>query len=77
MKSFVVATLAAVAAPKPGVDYEALAAYMPQLRAKDGYLDKIIFDGSAGIFLSLVDMREPRASRPTLRWDGGPAWPIS
>jgi hypothetical protein len=46
-----------VAAPKPGVDYEALAAYMPQLTAKDGYLDKIIFDGSAGIFLSLVDMR--------------------
>jgi hypothetical protein len=29
----------------------------PQLTAKDGYLDKIIFDGSAGIFLSLVDIR--------------------
>lgn len=49
-----------VVGPKPGVDYEALAAYMPQLTAKDGYLDKIIFDGSAGIFLSLVDMREDK-----------------
>jgi hypothetical protein len=46
-----------VAAPKPGVDYEALAAHLPQLTAKDGYLDKIIFDGSVGIFLALVDKR--------------------
>jgi hypothetical protein len=46
-----------VKGPKPSVDYGALAAYMPQLTAKDGYLDKIIFDESAGIFLSLVDMR--------------------
>jgi hypothetical protein len=49
-----------VAGPKPDVDYGALAARMPQLTAKDGYLDKIIFDATAAIFLSLVDSREDK-----------------
>jgi len=49
--------------PNADVDYSAIAAHMPQFTAQDGYLDKIIFDASPAIFLSLVDERADKQGR--------------
>ena len=49
-----------ISGPKPGVDYGALAARMPQITATNDYLDKILFDASPAVFLSLVDEKEDR-----------------
>ena len=40
--------------PEPGVDYAALAAEMPKIRADLEYLDKIAFDSSPLVFATLI-----------------------
>jgi hypothetical protein len=44
--------------PKKGVDYDALAARMPELRAKLEYLDETLFQGSKLLSLALIDTKK-------------------
>jgi hypothetical protein len=44
-----------LAGPKPGVDFGALAAEMPKLRARLDYLDKALFEASPLVFATLID----------------------
>ena len=48
---------ALVGTPKPGVDYAKLAAEMPEIRAKLDYIDQALFEGSALVAASLIDMK--------------------
>ena len=43
--------------PKPGVDYAALAAEMPKIRARLEYIDNIAFDASPLVFATLISDR--------------------
>ena len=43
--------------PKEGVDYQALAAKMPEIRAELDEARKALFDAAALVFMSLVDMK--------------------
>jgi hypothetical protein len=47
-----------IGAPKPGVDYGKLAAEMSQLRARLDYIDKSLMTVSAGVFATLIDLKE-------------------
>jgi hypothetical protein len=44
-----------LAGPKPGVDYGALEAKVPQLRAELENAQKIIFESAAPVFMTLID----------------------
>jgi hypothetical protein len=46
-----------VAGQKPGVDYQKLAAEMPQIRARLDYIDQSLFQVSPGIFATLIDLK--------------------
>jgi hypothetical protein len=46
-----------LAGPAEGVDYQALAGKVPEIRAELDETRKIILDGAAPIFMSLIDMR--------------------
>lgn len=46
-----------LAGPTEGVDYQGLAAKMPQIRAELDETRKLIFDGAAPVFLTLVDLK--------------------
>lgn len=46
-----------LAAPKPGVDYSALAAKMPQLRAELEATQKGVFEATPLVFMTLLDMK--------------------
>jgi hypothetical protein len=46
-----------LAGPKPGVDYQALAAKLPEIRAELDDVRKGLFTASPLIFMSLVDMK--------------------
>jgi hypothetical protein len=43
--------------PKPGVDYEGMAAKVPEIRAEMDNVRKALFDAAPLVFMSLVDMR--------------------
>jgi hypothetical protein len=43
--------------PKPGVDYQALAAEMPQLRAELEATQKAVFEAAPLVFMTLIDPR--------------------
>jgi hypothetical protein len=43
--------------PKQGVDYEALAAKMPEIRAELDDARKVMFDAATAVFTSLLDMK--------------------
>jgi hypothetical protein len=43
--------------PKQGVDYEALAAKMPEIRAELDDARKVMFDAASAVFASLLDMK--------------------
>jgi hypothetical protein len=43
--------------PKEGVDYQALGAKMPEIRAELDDVRKLIFESAAPIFMTLIDMR--------------------
>jgi hypothetical protein len=47
-----------IAGPKPRVDYGKLAAEMPQLRAQLDFIDKGLMTVSAGVFATLIDLKE-------------------
>lgn len=44
--------------PKSGVDYDALAAEIPKIRAELDFIDQTIFQASPMIFSTLIDMKE-------------------
>ena len=46
-----------VAGPKDGVDYQALAAKMPEIRAEVDDARKVVFDVAAYVFMTLIDMK--------------------
>jgi hypothetical protein len=46
-----------IAGPKEGVDYQALAAKVPEIRAELDDARKAVFDAAALVFMSLIDMR--------------------
>ena len=46
-----------LAGPKPGVDYQALAAKLPQLRAELEATEKAVFEATPLIFMTLIDMK--------------------
>lgn len=46
-----------LAEPKPGVDYQALAAKLPQLRAELEATQKAVFEATPLIFMVLIDMK--------------------
>jgi hypothetical protein len=46
-----------LAGPKPGVDYPALAAKLPQLRAELEATQKAVFEASPLVFMTLIDMK--------------------
>lgn len=47
----------ALAGPKPGIDYQALAAKVPQLRAELEATQKAVFEVAAFVFTTLIDMK--------------------
>jgi hypothetical protein len=47
-----------LAGPKEGVDYQALAAKVPEIRAELDQSRKALFDAAALVFMSLIDMKE-------------------
>ena len=46
-----------IAGPKEGVDYQALAAKLPEIRAELDEARKALFDAAALVFMSLIDMK--------------------
>jgi hypothetical protein len=50
-------------APKPGIDYKALAAQMPKLRASLEDLDSTLFEGGTLAFMTLVSDKEDAQGR--------------
>lgn len=56
-QSLIDITEAFLAGPKPGVDFAALAAQMPKLRARLDYIDKTLFDACPLVFATLVDSK--------------------
>jgi hypothetical protein len=52
---------ASISGPKPDVDYAAMATHMPELTAQNDQLDKIIFDATKIVALSLVDDKPNKA----------------
>ena len=46
-----------IAGPKEGVDYQALAAKVPEIRAELDDARKALFDAAALVFMSLIDMK--------------------
>jgi hypothetical protein len=46
-----------VGGQKPGVDYQKLAAEMPQIRAQLDYIAKSLFEVSPGVFATLIDRK--------------------
>lgn len=46
-----------LAGPKPGVDYSALGAKVPQLRAELEAAQKIVFDAAGLVFMTLIDTK--------------------
>lgn len=46
-----------LAGPKPGLDYSALGAKVPQLRAELEVAQKVIFDAAGLVFMTLIDMK--------------------
>jgi hypothetical protein len=46
-----------LAGPKPGVDYQALAAKLPQLRAELEATQKAVFEATPLVFMTLIDMK--------------------
>lgn len=46
-----------IAGPREGVDYQALAAKVPEIRAELDALRKVLFDVAALVFMSLIDMK--------------------
>jgi hypothetical protein len=47
-----------IGGPKPGVDYDKLAADVPQIRAELEYIDKALFEASPMVFGTLIDIKE-------------------
>ncbi|HEY2498442.1 MAG TPA: hypothetical protein VGK24_15370 [Candidatus Angelobacter sp.] len=52
-----------LAGPKPGVDYGALGAEVPKIRAELEYIDHALFDASPLIFSTVID---PKADSKTM-----------
>ena len=46
-----------IGGPKPGVDYDKMAAEMPKIRASLEYIDRALFDATPLIFATLIDQR--------------------
>jgi hypothetical protein len=46
---------AMMASPKPGIDYDAIAAEAPKLTAEMEYIDTALFDSSPRVFATLID----------------------
>ena len=44
-----------ISGPKPGVDYDAIAAEAPKLTAEMEYIDTALFDASPLVFATLID----------------------
>lgn len=44
-----------IGGPKPGVDFDELAAEIPQIRGQLDFIDKGLFDASPGVFATLID----------------------
>jgi hypothetical protein len=47
-----------IGGPKPGVNYDKLAAEMPQMRARLDYLDQALFEATPLVFATLIDKKE-------------------
>jgi hypothetical protein len=47
-----------LAGPKPGVDYGKLEGEVPKLRAQLDFIDKTLFEASASVFATLIDVKE-------------------
>jgi hypothetical protein len=58
---FIDACSAMMSGPKPGVDYSAIAANLPKIRAQLDYVDRSLFDASPLIFATLIDRRADSA----------------
>jgi hypothetical protein len=46
-----------LAGPKAGVDYQALEAKVPEVRAKLDYVQKSVFEAAAMVFMTLIDLK--------------------
>jgi len=46
-----------IGGPKEGVDYSKLAAEMPQIRGELDFIDQSLFEATAGVFATLIDMK--------------------
>jgi hypothetical protein len=46
-----------IGSPKEGVDYDKLAAEVPQIRAKLDFIDQTLFQATPGVFGTLIDMK--------------------
>jgi hypothetical protein len=46
-----------IGAPKPGIDYDKLAAEMPQIRAQLEFIDQSLFQVTPMVFMTLIDMK--------------------
>jgi len=46
-----------IGGPKPGVDYDKLAAEMPQVRAELDYIDHALFEATPLVFATLIDLK--------------------
>lgn len=47
-----------IGGPKPGVDYDKLAAEMPQIRARLDFIDQTLFEATPMVFATLIDRKE-------------------
>jgi hypothetical protein len=47
-----------IGGPKEGVDYTKLAAEMPKIRGKLEFIDQALFEATAAVFATLIDMKE-------------------
>jgi hypothetical protein len=46
-----------IGGPKPGVDYDKLAAEMPQIRGQLDFIDHALFEASPGVFATLINLK--------------------
>ena len=46
-----------VGGPKPGIDYDKMAAEMPKIRASLEFVDRALFEATPLVFSTLIDLR--------------------
>jgi hypothetical protein len=56
-QSMIDISTAFVGGPKPGIDYDKMAAEMPKIRASLEFVDRALFEATPLVFSTLIDLR--------------------